>query len=157
MQRLALAALIVAAPCAVFAKDAALGSLTVGSETATLRHVSVTAIDDPDDRKKIAYDVRLSDAPIGATEFQVIGRVRSGELHFIEATIGADRRVRQVVVYHRALGEQARAVLAGDQSFDARSFGPRALAGLLASHGSARVGTQGPVVRYSADFTAALE
>jgi hypothetical protein len=130
------------------------GTFTVGRETIALKHVTVAAVPDSFLKGQTAYKVTLSDAPIADGDFARRDKVKAGQLHYLELTIGADKVVYSGMIFHKGLGAMSYVSLVGPHVFEGTTFGPTEVAGKLFVRKPVEVGMEDTPLSYSAEFRA---
>jgi hypothetical protein len=116
-------------PASVSEMGKAVGELTVDGQTAKLLYATAIARPDSFDKTKTAYEVTLSDAPWNAKEYNQNDKVKAGTLHYLELTIGSDKRIDGTMMHHRAFKQGVMSSAGGEHNFDAEKIGPDVVAG----------------------------
>ena len=132
----------------------AVGELTVEGETFRLAHSRAVEIPDGPDRTKPGYRVIVSDVPWNAKERDPVSGAKEGALHAIELTIGANGRLKETRILHRAFENGAlRPADAG--VFGGEKIGPESVAGRAYIEAPLTVG--GHTYYYAVTFRAPVD
>jgi hypothetical protein len=142
-------------PANVSGTGKASGELAVNGVTARLQHALARALPDPSDPARLSYQITLSDAPWSPKDGQTADRIRAGTLHLVRVTIGPDRQVRRIKLFHRGLENGVLDGAAGIQVFEADRFGPDIVSGRIYMEAPESSGNQ--TYYYAATFKAVVE
>jgi len=142
-------------PASIQESGKATGELTVNGQTAKLLYAYAYATPDSFDKTKTAYHVILSDQPWNPKEYNQNDHVKAGTLHYIDVTIGSDKRIDGTMMYHRAFKQGVMSSAGGQHKLDAEKLGPDVVAGRAYLDGPEDA--LGDKVYYAATFRAAVD
>src|SRR6266540_7373895 len=83
----------------------AAGELTANGKTLQLQYAYARAVPYALNASKTAYEVTLSDAPLTPGDPSVGNKIRTGAMHFIVLTIGPEKQITGVTLFHSGLEE----------------------------------------------------
>jgi hypothetical protein len=142
-------------PASVTESGKAAGEFTANGQTAKLSYAYAYALPDSFDKTKTAYHVILSDVLWNPKDYNERDRVTAGTLHYIELTIGADKRIDGTMMYHRALKQGLMSSAGGQHKFEAEKIGPDFIAGRAYLEGPEDA--LGEKIYYAAAFRAPVD
>ena len=142
-------------PASVTESGKAVGELTVNGQTAKLLYAYAYATPDSFDKTKTAYHVILSDVAWNPKDYNQNDHVKAGTLHYIELSIGSDKRIDGTMMYHRALKQGVMSSAGGQHKFDAEKIGPDFVAGRAYLEGPEDA--LGEKIYYAAAFRAPVD
>jgi hypothetical protein len=141
-------------PATVAEPGKAVGEFTVQGQSAKLLYAYATAGPDSFDKTKTAYTVILSDLPWNPKDYNQMDRVKAGTLHYVELTIGSDKRIDGTMLHHRGFKTETMSSAGGNHTFEPEKIGPDVIAGRAYLEGPQN--PMGETFYYAATFRAPI-
>jgi hypothetical protein len=142
-------------PASVTESGKAVGEFTANGQMAKLSYAYAYATPDSFDKTKTAYHVILSDVAWNPKDYNQNDRVKAGTLHYIELSIGSDKRIDGTMMYHRALKQGLMSSAGGQHKLDTEKIGPDFVAGRAYLEGPENA--LGENIYYAAAFRAPVD
>jgi hypothetical protein len=131
----------------------ATGQFTVNGKSVTFTSAVVRATPDSFDASKKGYTLILSDLKGFPDKYGSLDRVTAGTLHYIELSLGHDKRVYGAMLHHNAFRNQ-QVSSAGGITLEAEQYGPDVVAGKVSM---APKTFDGATYQFTATFKAPVE